>query len=69
LLNYLPQLQAGRKGAASRSGEFYLEDVKRGRYPARLAANGHACVFEFVVPETTGPFTELPEIVCEGGRK
>ena len=48
-----------------RGGEYYVEDLKPGRYAARLAANGHACSFDLVVPESDAPITELPPIVCE----
>lgn len=51
-----------------RGGEYYVEDLKPGRYLARLAANGQSCTFELVVPQTDEPFTELPEIVCDVGR-
>lgn len=48
-----------------RGGEYYVEDLKPGRYPARLAANGHSCAFELIVPNSDTPITELPPIVCE----
>jgi len=48
-----------------RGGEYYVEDLKPGRYAARLAANGHTCGFELIVPESGAPITELAPIVCE----
>ena len=51
-----------------RGGEYYVEDLRPGRYAARLAANGQSCTFELVVPQTQEPLTELPVIVCEVGR-
>ena len=51
-----------------RGGEYYVEDLKPGRYTARLAANGQSCTFELVVPRSSEPFTELREIVCDSGR-
>jgi outer membrane usher protein len=48
-----------------RGGEFYVEDLKSGRYKAEMSANGTRCRFELVVTEATGPFTELGETICE----
>jgi len=48
-----------------RGGEYHVEDLKPGRYAARLAANGHACAFDLVVPSSETPIAELPAIVCE----
>jgi hypothetical protein len=50
-----------------RGGEFYVEDLKPGRYPARAASNGQACTFDLVVPEMNGPITELPSTLCDAG--
>jgi outer membrane usher protein FimD/PapC len=50
-----------------RGGEFYMEDVKPGRYAARLSGNGQICAFELVVPQTREAFTEIPELVCDTG--
>ncbi len=47
-----------------RGGEYYAEDVKAGRYAAKLTANGTVCRFELVVGEATGPFNDLGETVC-----
>ena len=48
-----------------RGGEFYVEDLKSGRYKAEMSANGTRCRFELVVTETKGPFTDLGETICE----
>ncbi len=48
-----------------RGGEFYVEDVKAGRYKAQLSANGMRCRFELTVPEAQGPLTDLGETVCD----
>jgi hypothetical protein len=50
-----------------RGGEFYIDDVKPGRYAARLSGSGQTCAFELVVPQTGEAFTEIPEIVCDTG--
>jgi len=47
-----------------RGGEFYVEDLKAGRYTAHLGADGTRCSFEFVVTEATGPMTDLGETIC-----
>ena len=55
------------KFMTGRGGEFYIDDVKPGRYAARLSGNGETCLFELVVPQTREAFTEIPEIVCDTG--
>ena len=48
-----------------RGGEFYVEDVKAGRYAAVIGANGTRCHFDLVVRNPEGPLTDLGEAVCE----
>ncbi len=56
------------KFLTGRGGEFYIEDVKPGRYATRLFGNGLSCAFELVVPPSQEAFSELPEIICDTSR-
>ena len=51
-----------------RGGESYVEDLKPGRYSARMIGNGQCCKFELDVPEASEAFTQLPDIVCPSMR-
>jgi outer membrane usher protein FimD/PapC len=51
-----------------RGGEYYVEDLKPGRYSARMTGNGQSCTFELDVPEVSEAFTQLPDIVCDSTR-
>lgn len=45
-------------------GQFYLENLKPGAYPARSLANGNACDFTLVIPQSDETFVELPPALC-----
>jgi outer membrane usher protein len=47
-----------------RGGEFYLENVPAGSYPAAVDVNGKPCDFEIAIPKSDEMFVELPTIVC-----
>ena len=51
-----------------RGGEYYVEDLKPGRYSARMTGNGQSCTFELDVPETGEPLTQVADIFCDGTR-
>jgi len=62
------ELDVGGKPTQSivgEDGEFYLENIPAGSYPARLFDQKRECRFEFVIPETEEPFVEMGEVVCE----
>jgi outer membrane usher protein FimD/PapC len=48
-----------------RGGEYYVEDLEPGRYPAVMTGNGQSCRFELEIPAAQEPFTELPDLTCE----
>lgn len=64
----LAQVRLNAPGAGDfltgRRGEFYLENMPPGRYAARTRADGEACRFELVIPESTESFVELGTLVC-----
>lgn len=48
-----------------KGGEFYLENLKPGSYPASAGiANGKTCTFDLNIPRSDEMFVELPELTC-----
>lgn len=47
-----------------RSGEFYVEHLKPGTYPASVQVEDRPCQFDLKVPESKETFVELGEFVC-----
>jgi len=45
-------------------GQFYLENLKAGDYPARSLANGKACSFTLTIPQSEETFVDLPQALC-----
>lgn len=50
-----------------RGGEFYLENLKPGTYPATVLIEGKPCRFELVIPRSEETFVQLDELVCQPG--
>jgi outer membrane usher protein len=46
-------------------GQFYIENLKPGKYPATLTLEGKECHFEMAVPESNEMFVNMGEISCE----
>jgi outer membrane usher protein len=46
-------------------GEFYLESVPQGRYPARVEYRGGVCPFILQVPASAESILDLGAVVCE----
>jgi len=53
------------EGMVGRNGEFYLENVPPGTYPAKILYNRKECIFDIIVPETEEILVNLGEVVCE----
>jgi outer membrane usher protein len=47
-----------------KQGEFYLEDVPPGRYPAEVEYQNGVCRFELSVPASDDPILDLGTVVC-----
>lgn len=45
-------------------GEFYLENLKPGTYPAAVEIEGKRCVADLTVPKSEEPFIDVGELVC-----
>jgi outer membrane usher protein len=61
------QVRAGDKPltlSLGRSGEFYVEDLSPGIYPARLLIGRIQCDFRLVLPSTDAALTQLGAIAC-----
>jgi outer membrane usher protein len=51
-----------------RGGEFYLENVKPGRYRGSVDVDGQPCGFELVIPASQETFVDLPPVTCDRPR-
>ena len=47
-----------------RGGEFYIENLKPGSYPAKVLVEGKSCLFDLTIPRSDETFVELGELVC-----
>ena len=48
-----------------RRGEFYLENLKPGKYPAKVTFQDKQCSFELTVPESKDMIVTLGDIICK----
>jgi outer membrane usher protein FimD/PapC len=48
-----------------KGGEFYLENIKPGRYKSSFSYMGKTCSFDIIIPETDEMIIDLGGIVCE----
>ncbi|HEY0721013.1 MAG TPA: fimbria/pilus outer membrane usher protein, partial [Gammaproteobacteria bacterium] len=46
-------------------GEFYLENLPAGRYPARLFNKENSCSFALVIPDSDDAMVDMGEVICE----
>lgn len=49
----------------SRGGEFYLENIKPGRYRATIPLSDKSCSFDLVVPKNDEMIIDQGDLVCE----
>jgi outer membrane usher protein len=47
-----------------KSGEFYLENLTVGRYPAKIDYKQGVCAFVLEIPVSEGPFVNLGTLRC-----
>lgn len=50
-----------------KGGEFYLENIRPGRYPALLKYSGKECKFDMIIPKSEDMIVDLGEVVCALG--
>jgi outer membrane usher protein len=48
-----------------KGGEFYLENIPSGQWPARLFLKDRHCAFKMAFPESDEIFVDMGEITCE----
>ncbi|MFC5496177.1 fimbria/pilus outer membrane usher protein [Caenimonas terrae] len=48
-----------------RGGEFYVENLLPGRYPATAAVDQTTCSFELVIPVSNEPFIDVGDVICK----
>jgi outer membrane usher protein len=48
-----------------KGGEFYLENLNPGKYPAKLFLKEKKCFFEIVIPKSDDIMVNMGEITCE----
>lgn len=53
------------EGLIGRDGEFYVENISPGKYPAKIYYRGEACTFDIEVPASEKMFIDVGEVTCE----
>jgi outer membrane usher protein len=53
------------EGIVGKRGEFYLENLPSGRFPARLLLGRQECHFEIVIPDSDDIVVDMGEVTCE----
>ncbi len=53
------------QGIAGKNGEFYMENLPPGRFPARLILGDEQCQFDITIPESDSTMVDMGEISCE----
>ena len=48
-----------------KGGEFYLENIPPGKWPARLYLKDKHCAFKMYFPERDEIYVDMGEIACE----
>jgi outer membrane usher protein FimD/PapC len=48
-----------------KAGEFYLENIPAGSYPARLFMKDTECRFDIIMPESDDMLVDMGEVACE----
>ena len=62
-------LAGGKKQTlqTGRGGEFYVENLAPGSYPATVTGEGKTCYFNLVVPRSVETFVALGDFICAPG--
>ena len=54
-----------REYLIGKRGEFYIDDLPMGTFPAEAFFGERSCAFDFIIPDTDDIFVNLEEISCE----
>jgi outer membrane usher protein len=53
------------EGSIGRDGEFYLENIPRGRHAAKIIQKGKDCIFDIIIPDSEEMLVDVGKITCE----
>jgi len=53
------------RNIVGRDGEFYLENIPSGTWPAKLFLKGRECRFKMTIPESDDMMVDMEEVSCE----
>jgi outer membrane usher protein len=53
------------KGVVGKKGDFYLENIQAGKFPARVFMNDRECLFKLAIPDSEEILVEMGEVFCE----
>ncbi len=53
------------EAVVGKKGEFYMENIAAGRYPARLFAGEKECIFTITIPSSDEAMVDMGEVSCE----
>jgi outer membrane usher protein len=53
------------EAVVGKGGEFYLENIPAGTFPARLFMKEHECRFELTIPQSDEIMVDMGEVLCE----
>jgi outer membrane usher protein len=53
------------EAVVGKRGEFYLENIPAGSFPARLFSEGRECVFTMKIPASDDAMVDMGEVICE----
>ncbi len=56
------------EGMVGTAGEFYVENVPPGTYPAQIMFKGKTCEFDIVIPDSEDMFVDLGKMICAAGK-
>ena len=60
----LPVAVAPEKILTAKGGEFYIENLAVGTYPARIMIDGRECIFDLTVPKSDASLVNLEKVLA-----
>lgn len=54
-----------KEAIVGKDGEFYLENLPAGRFPAKLFWKDKACKFDIIIPKSNDIMVDMGEVTCE----
>lgn len=53
------------ESVVGKGGEFYMENMPSGRFPARIFMKNRKCGFEIAIPKSNNTMVDMGEVTCE----